>query len=75
MMHMEPYRNHVPDESNYNAPLYKTSARAGVLSTTGRATSKYSKYRIELNGLLHKLSGYYFLPILIEMVWAISILL
>ncbi len=35
MMHMEPYQNHVPHPSNYNSPMYKTAARAGVLSTTG----------------------------------------
>ena len=36
--HMEPRRNHVPDPADYNAPLYKTGARAGVLSTTGMGT-------------------------------------
>ena len=35
MIHMKPQQNHVPDPSDYNSPLYKTSARAGVLSTTG----------------------------------------
>ena len=32
---MEPKQNFTPDPTNYNAPLYKTGARAGVLSTTG----------------------------------------
>jgi hypothetical protein len=35
MMHMEPRRNYTPDPTEYKSPLYKTAARAGVLSTTG----------------------------------------
>ena len=34
-MHMEPKQNFTPDPTDYNAPMYKTGARAGVLSTTG----------------------------------------
>ena len=35
MMHMEPVMDYEPDEGSYVSPLYKTSARAGTLSTTG----------------------------------------
>ena len=32
---MEPKWNFTPDPTDYNAPMYKTGACAGVLSTTG----------------------------------------
>lgn len=41
---MEPRQNYVPDKSNYTAPLYKTGARAGVLSTTGNISLCYTWY-------------------------------
>ncbi|KAG7246253.1 hypothetical protein CRUP_004308, partial [Coryphaenoides rupestris] len=34
VVHFEPRLNYVPEAELYHAPLYKTSARAGTLSTT-----------------------------------------
>ena len=35
LLHMEPRMDFTPPEEDYMCPLYKTGARAGVLSTTG----------------------------------------
>ena len=51
-VHMLPCMDYEPDPALYNSPLYKTSVRAGVLSTTG--TSSYS-----LNSILYCLYTMY----------------
>ena len=35
MIHLKPMKDYVPNPEEYTCPLYKTGARAGVLSTTG----------------------------------------
>ncbi|XP_065327248.1 integrin alpha-L-like [Pelmatolapia mariae] len=45
VVHFEPQQNYVPEPDLYHAPLYKTSARAGTLSTT--ATSVCLAFNID----------------------------
>ena len=39
VLHMTPAKESAPTDNEYDCPVYKTSARAGVLSTTGQSTN------------------------------------
>lgn len=39
VIHFKPLQNYEPPADEYECPLYKTSVRAGVLSTTGQSTN------------------------------------
>ncbi|GFR44385.1 hypothetical protein Agub_g5605 [Astrephomene gubernaculifera] len=39
VIHFKPMQDYEPPDTEYQCPLYKTSVRAGVLSTTGQSTN------------------------------------
>jgi len=39
MIWFKPQEDYKPDPDEYSCPVYKTSVRAGVLSTTGQSTN------------------------------------
>jgi dynein heavy chain len=39
IIHFTAVQNYVPSPADYQAPLYKTNLRAGVLNTTGQSTN------------------------------------
>ena len=50
MIHFLPAKDHVPAKANYLCPVYKTTVRAGALSTTGISTNYVVAIELETNG-------------------------
>ena len=60
IIHLIPCENHVLNEDKYyNCPLYKTSVRAGVLSTTGQSTNYILPIELQTTNHDNKKSNYW----------------
>ena len=49
MIHFLPTKDHIPAKENYLCPVYKTTVRAGALSTTGISTNYVVAIELKTN--------------------------